>query len=97
MVVSPVVVQTDSGLRYQELRPGVGPRPGASDKVRVQYAGWLTDGTKFDSSVDRGEPFGFAGRSALAELDDVATTCGRVGPVERKRVQRKVQQARRRK
>jgi hypothetical protein len=48
---------TASGLSYQQLRAGTGARPGPKDKVRVHYAAWLADGTLFDSSHLRGEPF----------------------------------------
>ena len=47
------VVTTASGLRYQELRPGVGASPLATSKVTVNYVGWNTDGTRFDSSFLR--------------------------------------------
>lgn len=52
-------VKTDSGLRYAELTPGNGATPAAGQTAVVHYTGWLTDGTKFDSSLDRGEPFEF--------------------------------------
>ena len=48
--------KTSSGLVYEPLRAGAGTPPGPNDKVRVHYAGWLTDGTMFDSSHARGEP-----------------------------------------
>ena len=48
-----------SGLKYQELAVGTGPEAAAGKSVSVHYTGWLTDGTKFDSSVDRGQPFQF--------------------------------------
>jgi peptidylprolyl isomerase len=49
-------VTTESGLRYFDLATGDGPSPAdARTRVEVHYSGWLTDGTKFDSSVDRGE------------------------------------------
>jgi FKBP-type peptidyl-prolyl cis-trans isomerase FkpA/FKBP-type peptidyl-prolyl cis-trans isomerase FklB len=51
--------KTDSGMVYQEVTPGTGESPKATDKVKVHYTGTLTDGTKFDSSVDRGEPATF--------------------------------------
>ena len=53
-------VKTASGLQYQELKAGDGPAAKAGDIVSVHYTGKLTDGKKFDSSLDRGEPFGFA-------------------------------------
>jgi FKBP-type peptidyl-prolyl cis-trans isomerase FkpA len=54
------VQATASGLQYQVITNGTGPRPAATDTVRVHYVGTLLDGTKFDSSVDRGEPAQFA-------------------------------------
>jgi FKBP-type peptidyl-prolyl cis-trans isomerase len=54
------VVTTSSGLKYEVLREGNGPVAKAGQTVSVHYTGWLTDGTKFDSSVDRGQPFSFA-------------------------------------
>ncbi len=50
------VTTTESGLQYEVLTEGTGEKPAATDKVRVHYHGTLTDGTVFDSSVDRGEP-----------------------------------------
>jgi peptidylprolyl isomerase len=54
------MVTTPSGLKYVDIKPGSGAQPKAGQRVKVHYTGWLTDGTKFDSSVDRGEPFVFA-------------------------------------
>lgn len=52
--------ETASGLKYYDIKVGEGPMPsGPSATVTVHYSGWLTDGTKFDSSVDRGEPATF--------------------------------------
>lgn len=50
---------TASGLKYVDLVLGSGALPEAGDKITVHYTGWLEDGTKFDSSVDRGQPFSF--------------------------------------
>jgi len=53
-------ITTASGLRYTELKAGSGPAPkGAKSQVKVHYSGWLLDGTKFDSSLDRNEPATF--------------------------------------
>jgi len=51
--------KTDSGLIYVELKPGSGEQPKATDKVKVHYQGTLTDGTVFDSSIQRGQPATF--------------------------------------
>lgn len=50
---------TPSGLKYVMVTPGTGKRPAATDNVTVHYTGMLTDGTVFDSSIDRGEPTTF--------------------------------------
>ncbi|MCB9567950.1 MAG: FKBP-type peptidyl-prolyl cis-trans isomerase [Myxococcales bacterium] len=53
------VETTASGLKYVVLSEGSGPRPRPTDTVKVHYTGWLVDGTKFDSSHDRGSPATF--------------------------------------
>lgn len=50
---------TESGLRYLVSNPGKGPLPRVGDELVVHYTGTLLDGTKFDSSRDRGEPYKF--------------------------------------
>lgn len=55
---------TDSGLQYKVIDLGTGPKPKATDKVRVHYQGTLLNGEEFDSSYARGEPISF-------ELDKV--------------------------
>lgn len=51
--------KTASGLIYQEITPGTGAQPKATDKVKVHYQGTLIDGTVFDSSLERGQPVTF--------------------------------------
>lgn len=50
---------TASGLKYEDIVEGTGPSPQPGQQVRVHYTGTLENGTKFDSSLDRGEPFEF--------------------------------------
>jgi FKBP-type peptidyl-prolyl cis-trans isomerase len=52
-------VKTPSGLQYIDLLEGTGRQAELGDTATVHYTGWLADGTKFDSSVDRKEPFSF--------------------------------------
>ncbi len=53
------VQTTESGLQYQVIKEGDGPKPQADDTVSVHYRGMLVDGTEFDSSHRRGEPTTF--------------------------------------
>ncbi len=53
------VVTTPSGLRYVDIKAGTGAAPRKGQTVIVHYTGWLIDGTEFDSSLNRGEPFTF--------------------------------------
>jgi FKBP-type peptidyl-prolyl cis-trans isomerase FkpA len=55
----PGAIKTSSGLIYTELRAGAGASPKASDTVKVNYRGTLTNGTEFDSSYKRNEPAEF--------------------------------------
>jgi FKBP-type peptidyl-prolyl cis-trans isomerase len=52
-------VKQPTGFLYKEITAGTGASPKATDKVKVHYRGTLTDGTVFDSSIDRGEPVTF--------------------------------------
>ena len=51
---------TPSGLQYEVLKLGTGPKPADTSTVKVHYEGFLINGKKFDSSRDRGEPISFA-------------------------------------
>ena len=53
------VITTESGLQYEVIVSGDGAKPTTADQVTVHYHGMLTDGTVFDSSVDRGQPATF--------------------------------------
>ena len=53
------MITTASGLQYEVLTEGTGPKPKATDTVTVHYKGTLTNGKVFDSSYDRGEPISF--------------------------------------
>lgn len=60
------VETTESGLQYQVLKEGDGPKPKAEDQVTVHYRGTLLDGTEFDSSYGRGQPVTFELGSVIA-------------------------------
>jgi len=59
------VITTESGLQYEILSSGDGAKPIVTDQVTVHYHGMLTDGTVFDSSVDRGEPATFPANGVI--------------------------------
>jgi FKBP-type peptidyl-prolyl cis-trans isomerase FkpA len=65
-------ITTASGLVIEELVVGEGAEAAAGQRVSVHYTGWLTNGTKFDSSKDRNEPFEFplGGRRVIAGWDE---------------------------
>jgi peptidylprolyl isomerase len=58
-VLGAKAMTTESGLRYEDIVVGAGPSPQSGQEVTVHYTGTLEDGTKFDSSLDRGQPFKF--------------------------------------
>ena len=60
------VIVLPSGLQYQVLREGNGKQPKVTDRVKCHYEGTLIDGTKFDSSYDRGEPATFGLNQVIA-------------------------------
>ena len=53
-------MMTDSGLKYEDLNEGDGEVATKGQRVTVHYTGWLLDGDKFDSSLDRNDPFAFS-------------------------------------
>jgi FKBP-type peptidyl-prolyl cis-trans isomerase len=55
----PELTATPSGLKYRDLQAGAGDEARGGQVAVVHYTGWLVDGTKFDSSHDRNEPFQF--------------------------------------
>jgi len=52
-------IKTPSGLTIEDLVVGTGDAAKSGQRVSVHYTGWTTDGKKFDSSKDRGQPFSF--------------------------------------
>ena len=73
-------VTTPSGLKYEDQQVGTGPSPKAGQTAVVHYTGWLTNGKKFDSSRDRGEPFSFSlGRGNVIRGWDEGVLSMRVG------------------
>jgi len=66
------VVTMGSGLEYIDVKVGEGAEAQAGQTVSVHYTGWLVDGSKFDSSVDRGQPFEFplGARSVIKGWDE---------------------------
>jgi FKBP-type peptidyl-prolyl cis-trans isomerase len=73
-------VTTPSGLKYSDVKKGDGKPAELGKTVFVHYTGWTTDGKKFDSSVDRGEPFQFAlGRGMVIKGWDEGVAGMKVG------------------
>ena len=62
----PEVTTLASGLQYEVIKTGSGPKPGPTDTVSTHYRGTLIDGTVFDSSVDRGVPAEFRVNGVIA-------------------------------
>jgi peptidylprolyl isomerase len=67
-------VRTASGLEYIDQKVGDGPSPRPNQQVTVHYIGTLADGTKFDSSRDRGQPSTFAMTSVIPGFSEGLST-----------------------
>lgn len=77
-------VTTSSGLKYTDVKEGTGAQPQAGQTAVVHYTGWLLDGTKFDSSKDRGQPFSFPlGQGRVIRGWDEGVATMKVGGVRR--------------
>ena len=77
-------VTTPSGLKYTDVKVGTGAQPQAGQTAVVHYTGWLLDGTKFDSSKDRGQPFSFPlGQGRVIKGWDEGVATMKVGGVRR--------------
>ena len=74
-------ITTASGLQYQDLVEGTGAQPEAGQQVVVHYTGWLeSNNQKFDSSLDRGQPFSFTiGRGQVIRGWDEGVASMKVG------------------
>jgi FKBP-type peptidyl-prolyl cis-trans isomerase len=82
---------TASGLQYWQLKPGTGTVAAKGDIVKVHYTGWLTDGTKFDSSDTRGEPLRFwLGKGQVIVGWDEGVTGMKVGEKRQLRIPSKL-------
>ena len=73
-------VTTESGLKYEDVKVGDGKEARTGSQVVVHYTGWLKNGTKFDSSRDRSEPFSFKlGTGQVIKGFDMGVTGMKVG------------------
>lgn len=74
------MTETPSGLYYQDLEVGTGAEAQPGNTATVHYTGWLHDGTKIDSSLDRGTPFTFVlGRGDVIQGWDLGVVGMKVG------------------
>lgn len=75
------VLKSESGLYYKILEPGAAEKPTLDDSVKVHYKGTLIDGTKFDSSYDRGEPADFPLKGVVKGFGEGLTKIGAGGKI----------------
>lgn len=73
---------TESGLQYKIVRNADGKKPKVTDSVKVNYEGWLDNGTVFDSSYKRGEPISFPLRGVVPGWTEGLTYCPVGGEIE---------------
>ena len=79
-----IIVHTESGLQIEDLLVGIGDEARVGLTVSVHYSGWLVDGRKFDSSLDRGVPFEFElGRGSVIKGWDEGVVSMKVGGIRR--------------
>ena len=76
------MTKTSSGLQYRILRKGNGAKPKATNKVEVNYHGWLDDGKVFDSSYKRGEPISFGLNQVIPGWTEGMQLVGEGGMIE---------------
>jgi len=79
---NPNIQTLPSGVMYEILRPGAGAFPTANDTVTINYTGTLVDGTKFDSSVDRGEPAVFPLSGVIPGMTDALQKVNKGGKIK---------------
>lgn len=83
-VAAEQMTKTESGLMYEVLKEGTGDSPKKDDRVVVHYTGTLEDGTKFDSSRDRGDAFEFTlGVGQVIEGWDEGVATMKVGEIRK--------------
>lgn len=75
-------VTTNSGLKFRVLRKGTGHKPVATDRVKVQYHGWLNGGRVFDSTYERGSPEEFPLNRVIDGLTEGLQLIGEGGMIE---------------
>jgi len=74
--------KTASGLQYRVLRAGAGKKPTASNRVKVNYHGWLDNGNVFDSSYQRNEPIAFGLNQVIPGWTEGMQQVGEGGMIE---------------
>lgn len=79
---NPAVKKTASGLRYEIIAAGDATHPVATDTVKVNYVGKLTDGKTFDSSIDRKEPATFALNEVIPAWTEGVQLIGKGGKIK---------------